>query len=383
MHIPDLGVHAGESDCGAAHLHTCILIVHMVRTMSPEEAVRQLRAHVDSLRSARRINDSVTETTELARRRQVFHDLLFALKLRRTDLVKRLNVNQSTWTRWLSGAASPDDHHLAQVELIATGSPATEAVNRVVHRARDLGDSTRMEDLDAFVLLATNRTHARLRVFFNVIDWKNVILCFSDPWRDYHTVLNMAVLALRGCKVIYLLHSVDVPRFAAEFASKLYQMLGANDTARAMAGIAFIHFNPEHLKEKEFAAWNFLAGENSVAYAYEADNTRNKESGKTEKKEAENGDDRTMRGKWLCEEAVFYPLPNGHETFNDLEKHHRQLIESAEAVMNNLYADDAEGFWKRRHSSIRLILNLTGRNTVDAFDVQDYDQEENAIRPSK
>jgi len=353
------------------------------------------RAHRSAKGSAR--GHFAPTKAERDQRRKVMDRIEVALGLSVKSIASILEIDPSTWGKWKSHGASPRPLHIQRLRGIAAGEI------RVAGSQGLAGHSTTADDEpEALTLLSRNRTHARLRLFFNAIKWDNAVLCFSKPWRHYHTVLDMAILALRGCHVIYLLHfespvvdsavltptnesanprsGTDEPQstpadskteawgFAMEFARKLRQMLGDSDAARALSRIAFINFDPGKLTEKEFAAWNYPGDDNpdtnAVAYNYEP--VRNDEAERQ---------DLDLEGEWLQGKAVFYAIPKDGEIFTELRSHHDQLISSARQAIRRR-GEDFRPFWKGSPGEIQLIWNETGGDRLEDFAFQKYPLEE-------
>lgn len=214
----------------------------------PVQAVREFIAHIEAQSRARREALSsgaefLPSAEERARRESLMQNLLPALGMTREELQSQLGIDRATWDRWRAITSVPHRSYLETMARYAAERVSTE------HEQAKLPPAHEM-------LSATPRTWGRLRLVYCIFPWKNAVFGFKTPYYDYATVTEMALLALRGCRIIYILSGAK--KWRSDFANSLVEVLGKNYAALALSRICIIEI-PEALAKKmpAFGLFNY------------------------------------------------------------------------------------------------------------------------------
>lgn len=208
---------------------------------------------------------------ERACRERLMQELLASLGLSKVELQSKLSIDRATWDRWRAMSSIPQRSHLDAITRFAAQHlrHSADEVLYVTPRPHEM-------------LSARPRTLGRLRLVYGFFEWKNAVFVFKNPWHDSTTATEMALLALRGCSLIYIMSDPDSWR--NKFTNSLVSVLGKNDAARALSRICIVGVSPDELADAPnngFGIFNFEATnpDDCTGYVWnehtkEADNTR-------------------------------------------------------------------------------------------------------------
>lgn len=177
-----------------------------------------------------------------ARREALMHSLLDGLELSKAELLQRLSIDRATWDRWRHMTSIPQRAQL-------------DALSRfVTQRADDASDEITLPR--AFQVLGTPPyTWGRLRLVFGLFKWNDAVFSFRTPFNDTGMATEMALLALKGCRLIYFMS--DAANWRLTFADNLTKVLGKNDTARALSRVCIVQIsNKASSSLPEFGVFN-------------------------------------------------------------------------------------------------------------------------------
>lgn len=194
---------------------------------NPVQSASAFAAHVEAQEKSRkeRGKDYEPSSEDRKYRDEVMQGLLAALEVSKAELQARLGIDRATWDRWRAMTSIPQRSHL-------------EAIARFAAQQEKSGSHVATRPRPHEMLSARPRTLGRLRLVYSLFDWENAVFVFKSPWSDANTATEMALLALRGCNIVYITENTNCWR--AEFAKSLVTVLGKNDAARALSNICVI-----------------------------------------------------------------------------------------------------------------------------------------------
>lgn len=248
---------------------------------NPVQAADAFAAHILAQRNAKDSDASYEPTPdEKGRRDSLMQDLLLALGLSKLELQARLSIDKATWDRWRAMSSIPQRSHLEAISRFAAQHDKTS--NHIATRPRPLE-----------MLSARPRTLGRLRLVYSLFDWENAVFAFRNPWHDAKTATEMALLALRGCNIVYVMPAAT--EWRKKFADSLVSVLGKNDAARALSKVCIIDAKEDELTDlPEFGLgiFNFEAKnpDNCVGYVWKGSTESNDPSPRPEDSEQDRYD---------------------------------------------------------------------------------------------
>jgi hypothetical protein len=115
-------------------------------------------------------------------------------------------------------------------------------------------------------LSGSPQTYSQLRVAFlhAAYGWKDAVFYFNTPFSDPQTVVDMATLALNGCKIVYLLGNTLLSKdpdnaWIDEFVTIMVRCLGPKTSSLVLAKFCFLELADDSELEEigEFGILNF------------------------------------------------------------------------------------------------------------------------------
>jgi hypothetical protein len=270
-------------------------------------AVKAFSNHVASIASARSGNDSKPSENDRAERERLMQEMLSALGLTKPEFLNKLKIDKSTWDRWRSIYSVPHPAHLYALSRFAEQKGRAEASRE---------ESTQPSPTN--MLLSDHKTWGRLRLVYSHYDWDNAVFNFQNPYKDPQTVLEMALLALKQCSMVYF--KKNPAEWAQHFTGVLVNILGKTDAARALSKFCIID---EAFEGTDFAIFN-----------YEAKN-ENERAGYIWKGGA---------GERPSDEAkdIYDVMGRGADVYNDLHEKYNLIIQKAFSTIQERSPQD---FW--------------------------------------
>ena len=273
-----------------------------VAKSNPSRAVADLVAHIvaheerrDALK-ARTGGGAVryeAPTTEVQIRGQLMQDVLDALGLTKVQLQSMLMIDKATWDRWRSIKTIPSSSHL---ETLARFAQEAE---------QKASKQTRPSPYDMLAL--GPKTWGRLRLVYSYYAWDNAVFNFLEPFDDEPTATEMALLALRDCRLVYFMDKPEPWR--TNFRKTLVKILGTSYAARALSQFCIITPAVKDIPG-EFGVFNYEAKAVKDRAGY-----RWKWNGKGRPSDSTEG--------------VYDPVLGEDELFLDLHDKYDQLIHGA------------------------------------------------------
>lgn len=216
------------------------------------DVVRSFVAHVNEQERARQqakgrgpLGSYDPSPDDKARRDSLMQDLLTALGMTKAELQTRLGIDKATWDRWRAMSSIPHRSYLEAMFRFATQQEKNDHYEETRPRPHEM-------------LNARPHTWGRLRLVYSLFPWKNAVFNFKKPYYDPTTATEMALLALRGCNIVYLMQNADDWRI--NFTDTLVSVLGKNYAARALSRICIIKVSemlPNDMPE--FGLFNYEA----------------------------------------------------------------------------------------------------------------------------
>jgi len=247
---------------------------------------------------------------EIQIRGQLMQEVLDSLDVTKGELQSWLMIDKATWDRWRSMKTVPGLPHLETLARFAQEAEQKDSEEREVARPVP------------FDMLATGaRTWGRLRLVYSYYDWNNAVFNFLNPFPDEPTATEMALLALRGCRLVYFMDEPN--KWKTDFSQTLVKILGKSYAARALSRFCII--SPAANIPFEFGVFN-----------YEARAMRDRVGYRWIWKEEGRPSDSAQ--------PVYEPVLGHDELFLDLREDYGQLIHDALIKINGR-SPTAEDFW--------------------------------------
>lgn len=225
-------------------------------TQSAVHAVSEFAAHVDAQDRARQhAKDAQSKYEpshqERAERDRLMQGLLEALGLSKTELQTKLGIDRATWDRWRAMSSIPHRSYL-------------EALARFAAQQEKNGSHEATRPRPHEMLNARPHTWGHLRLVYSLFPWENAVFNFKKPYCDAGTATEMALLALRGCNIVYFMPS-GADEWRTAFAANLVAVLGKNYAARALSRICIIELENDM---QEFGLFNYEAKDPDECVGY-------------------------------------------------------------------------------------------------------------------
>lgn len=182
--------------------------------------------HVGMQRKEREKEGYQPSSEDRKRRAEIMAQIPADLGLTVEQLHGKLMINRSTWDRWRSMTSVP-----AQSKLEALLSIAEVAVEP--EPAVSIAGFSPLE-----IISNSPWSYSQLRVMFGAYNWKSAIFRFTSPFSDSDTAVDMAIMAMRGCRIVYV--KDDARDWAERFVANLLFSLGKKVTARVLANFCVI-----------------------------------------------------------------------------------------------------------------------------------------------
>jgi hypothetical protein len=247
-------------------LARCACTVHNARmNQKAIAAVNRLTEHVEQQKKARDTDkDRVATKAEIGAREIIMDEIVEALGLTPKLIQDRLVINRTTWERWRRMDSIPNQSQLDRLRRLVEDDESSSVPRR----------QTLTSPLE--FLNATPCTYAQLRVLFSheAFHWNDAIFHFRKPFYDPIHVIDMASLALNGCRQIYMLKSSllaenSKDHWAQELVTNMVKGLGRQVAAQALANFCLVEISEEEDKNiKEFGVLNFKYATENTSVGY-------------------------------------------------------------------------------------------------------------------
>jgi len=255
---------------------------------------------------------------DIQERERLMQQLLDASGLSKTALQAQLRIDKATWDRWRYMVTIPHRSHIDSLIRFAKEADQKKALQE---------DATKPRPLE--MLLAGPKTWARLRLVYTYYNWNNAVFSFKAPYNDAETVTEMALLALKGCRIVYFKN--EPTEWLDKFKAELVTILGATYAARALSRFCII---PKALTEMpEFGVFNYESPD-------EQDRVGFQWKGKNPERKADSS------------EEVYDAVPGNSDLFIDLHSKYGHLIHAAFTEINERLPDD---FWSTNLDRQKLL----------------------------
>ncbi len=221
------------------------------------QMVERFKAHVEAHRARHSADRAyVAPAEEKQTRERLMQDMLAALGLSKFEFLSQLGIDRATWDRWRAMTNVPHRAYLDSLEKMAR------------QRKDEPDDGERDPRSKAHDMLnASPNTWGRLRLVYSFGRWDNAVFAFKNAFSDPETVVEIALLALRGCSVVYIMTNADT--WAGEFRKSTEKVLGKVYTARAFSKICIINTPVEVMAEHEpFGIFNYKTGDPTWRVGY-------------------------------------------------------------------------------------------------------------------
>ena len=109
-------------------------------------------------------------------------------------------------------------------------------------------------------------TWGQLRFVYSSYQWENAIFRFPDAFYDADTATEMALIASRGCSIIYVIP--DAKKWGQKFIMSMVRALGRNAAARSLTRIAAIDTNETIEKFDAGGFFNWQVGDPEYRVGY-------------------------------------------------------------------------------------------------------------------
>lgn len=235
-------------------------------------AINRLAQHVEKQRATRE-TEGYKQSVEppratVAEREAIMDQIVDALGRPPKEIQVRLGVSRTTWERWRKMESIPNRSHLEHLRRLMEDN-GNESAPR-------LAIETLPPPLE--FLTGSPCTYSRLRVLFShgTYHWKDAVFHFRTPFSDKNTVVDMASLALNGCRLVYILKSSllsgkEGERWPDSFVGKMVAGLGRQVSAQVLASLCFVEVSDnDDAQLKEFGVLNFWSTkeEDRVGYIW-------------------------------------------------------------------------------------------------------------------
>lgn len=221
-------------------------------------------AHAERHRATRQPGVEPPES-QIREREAIMDALIEASGFSAQQIQVGLGINRTTWERWRKMGSVPNRGHL-------------DHLRRIIQERSGISDapvSSPMLPGPLAFLSWSPRTYSQLRVAFlhRNYNWKDAVFHFKKPYEDDNSVVDMATLALNGCKIVYLLESSQLDGdeqtgWIYLFVQNMVSCLGRKTSSRALANFAFVELVENKKLEDEFGVLNFRStnGDERVGY---------------------------------------------------------------------------------------------------------------------
>jgi hypothetical protein len=233
------------------------------------QVVQEFSAHVHEQDRARQAakdsgQDFVPPEEQKRQREAIMQKLLAAFGLPKLELQAKLGIDRATWDRWRAMASVP---HRSYLETLARLADKDDRPDDHIE--------TRPRPID--VLSLSPRTWGRLRLVYSLFQWESAVFRFRSPYLGEKMVADMALLALRGCSLVYLM--ANPADWISQYIANLLKVFGPETAARALSRICVMEIPAEDLKKEQFALFNHNATDTnfSVGYLWNSDSSDDKD----------------------------------------------------------------------------------------------------------
>lgn len=148
-------------------------------------------------------------------------------------LQRKLEINRSTWDRWKAGTSLPT-------------SKTLETLGNLPEKlANEKGDPI-AKFTDMAIIKGDPCSFSRIRLLFSLRPWKRAIFYFRNAFTDNDRCIDVAILALKGCDIVYIFdNNNEFKEWHEDFVKSLNDELGAELTARVLSQICVIKLDKE------------------------------------------------------------------------------------------------------------------------------------------
>jgi len=256
-------MQVGKTQCAKIYLHGAFARCIMLRMNEKGiAAVNRLTQHVEQQRKVR--GDKMLTKAEIAEREIIMDDIVEALDLTPKLIQQRLVVNRTTWERWRKMDSIPNPSQLDRIRRLVEDDGSSS-----VPRPQALASP-----LD--FLTASPCTFAQLRVLFShaAFHWNDAIFHFRKPFDDQNHVIDMASLALNGCRQVYILKSSllaenSEDHWAQKLVTNMVIGLGRQVAAQALANFCLVEISEDEDRLlAEFGVLNFKYATETTSVGY-------------------------------------------------------------------------------------------------------------------
>jgi hypothetical protein len=240
-------------------------------------AMERLTEHVERQRVTRETEGykkSIRPSkAAVAEREAIMDEIVEAAGLSASAIQVRLGVNRTTWERWRKMGSIPNRTHLDHLRRLIEDQGSAS----LPHPSMPTLPSP------LTFLSWTPRTYGQLRVLFSHADyhWKDAVFHFKSPFEDKMTGVDMASLALNGCRLVYILKSSYLSNNSGttwlnSFVEDMVSSLGRKVSSRALANFCLVEITDSDDESlREFGVLNFwsLNEEDRVGYFWKGNQT--------------------------------------------------------------------------------------------------------------
>ncbi len=198
------------------------------------QSVQKLIDHIESVELAKRRNNNASiepSAEDKSERDRLMNAILQSLGLTRDELLSKLGADRTSWDRWRYLASKPHRSYLDAMKRFAAETDREEIVDETLPKP--------------LVMLASRPCNwAKLRLVFSLYNcWRNAIFKFSEPYSDIDVIIEMALLSLRGCKIVFIIPEEKINVWGCTFIAGLKSKLNKVVAARVLSRICVIKSN--------------------------------------------------------------------------------------------------------------------------------------------
>lgn len=198
-----------------------------------------------------------------AERKAIMDEVVKFIGLPLKELQVKLAVNRTTWERWERMESIPKRSHLDYLRRLM--EDAEKKLTRAANQ--------QFLPKPAEYISEDPRTYGQLRVLFfhRAYNWEDAIFHFQTPFQDAGYIVDLASLALNGCKVVYIMKASKLKPtdWSDSFVKNMSAALGVRVANQVLAGLCILEVNDdEDSLPPDFGILNFESGKNDEKVGY-------------------------------------------------------------------------------------------------------------------
>lgn len=301
-------------------------------------AVDRLILHIEEQQKERDSDPSYSPSRDQKQvRAKILQDIALALDTTAQELQVRLGVNPSTWDRWKNMISIPSPSYLESLKRYSKEKNRDE----IKLENKDFGTPLQL-------LSGSPLTFGRIRLALSLYEWDNAVFHFDPPFCDDKMVVDIATLALKGCRIIYL--TSDIENWPKKLIAIMALALGSKLTAKALCQICLIKTLPTNTEgPKSYGVLNYEANEHnlSVGYVWNLSDKGEQPSN--------------------TEDGAYTAYPANDDRFIELRlKYHSEINQAFEAINERLsFSEDHVAELDRESSSLSVLIPIISGDEVD------------------